>query len=64
MKYGEQTVGLSLATEIGGLVFTKKIIFLALLVGLVGCTDPDGATRALSRDGYTQIEITGYDFMG
>lgn len=45
-------------------MFTKKIIFLALLVGLVGCTDPDGATRALSRDGYTQIEITGYDFMG
>lgn len=40
----------------------KKLIALALIsiAFVVGCTDPDGATRVLQQNGYTQIEITGY----
>lgn len=42
----------------------KLIIGLLVLMAIVGCTDPDGAKRALERDGYTDIEITGFDFFG
>lgn len=39
-----------------------KILFLIIAVAaIVGCTDPEGATRILQQNGYTDIEITGYD---
>ena len=38
------------------------LIPLALV--LSGCTSPDNATKALEAYGYTDIQITGYDFFG
>lgn len=43
----------------------KKSIFAIALCGLIllgGCTQPDGATKHLLDAGYTNVEITGYNF--
>lgn len=32
------------------------------VLGLVGCTDADNAERILSANGFTQIEVTGYNW--
>ena len=39
--------------------------FLLLLVAFVlhGCTDPDKARSVLKAQGYSEIEITGYNFL-
>lgn len=42
-----------------------KTLFLILtLLFLTGCTDKEGATRALTYSGYTNISITGFSFTG
>lgn len=40
----------------------KIIILLAALAAVAGCTDPEGAKKALAGAGYSRIEITGYSF--
>jgi chloramphenicol 3-O-phosphotransferase len=40
----------------------RLIAMLAFL--LAGCTSSDEAIRALSAAGYTNIQITGYQFLG
>jgi hypothetical protein len=40
----------------------KMILILALF--LSACTDPQGAIITLSKQGYENITITGYDFFG
>ncbi len=42
----------------------NKLIVLATIFLLAGCTQPEKATRALEAAGYTQIDITGYNFFG
>ena len=42
----------------------KVILGLAIVVILAGCTKPESATRALEASGYTDIQITGYNFYG
>ena len=42
-----------------------QILGLSIVVLLfVGCTDKENAERILRNDGYTDIVITGYDFLG
>jgi len=41
---------------------TKLAAIAFLLLLLVGCTDENGARKALTDQGYTNIEFTGYDF--
>lgn len=36
-------------------------VLVAFLVTL-GCTDPEHATKILTVDGYTEVEMTGYNF--
>jgi hypothetical protein len=39
----------------------KKILILLLVAALMtGCTQPDKASSILKRDGYQNIELTGY----
>ncbi len=40
----------------------KKILFLIALLALTACTDNATATRILHREGYTNIQMTGYNF--
>lgn len=35
-----------------------------LCFSLVGCTQPDNSIAILEREGYQNIEITGYDWFG
>lgn len=42
----------------------RSIAALVLAVSLVGCTDADNATKILSSSGFTNIEITGYNWFG
>jgi len=39
----------------------KKLLVLALLCAFCACTNPDGARRILTQQGYTDITLTGYD---
>lgn len=40
----------------------KRLLVLATLaLGLAGCTDGDGAKKALEQAGYTNVEVGGYD---
>ncbi|QQG33809.1 hypothetical protein ZPAH1_orf00047 [Aeromonas phage ZPAH1] len=41
----------------------KVIASLLMVVVLSGCTDADGARNTLSKNGYTDIHITGYSFL-
>lgn len=40
----------------------KKLLLTLTLLVLTGCTNADKATSVLHKQGYTDIEITGYDF--
>lgn len=40
----------------------KILIALVAVIGLSGCTDPETATRVLEDSGYTDIQITGYNY--
>lgn len=40
----------------------KRILWFMLL--LSGCTDEDSARRILLEDGYTNIRIIGYEWLG
>lgn len=40
----------------------KTILFIAILLALTGCTDPDSSTRILKASGFKDIQITGYNF--
>jgi hypothetical protein len=42
----------------------KRIAIIASLVFLAACTDEQGATRVLMHEGYKDIRITGYRFLG
>lgn len=42
----------------------KKILFaLIALALLAGCTNNDGASKALANAGYTNVELTGYSWL-
>jgi hypothetical protein len=41
----------------------KKLLIAIVLMFLTACTNPEGATAVLKEQGYTNIEITGYDFL-
>ena len=43
-----------------------RLIRLAVLAAwfLLGCTNPDGAKRALTSSGFTHVELTGPDWFG
>jgi hypothetical protein len=48
---------------------TRLIVYavgltLALAVSTVSCSDPDTARRVLDENGYTDVEIGGYDAFG
>lgn len=40
----------------------KKIIIAILCIIIVSCTNADKAIEVLQKQGYTNIEITGYEF--
>lgn len=40
----------------------KFVVLLACLLTVGGCTSPDKTHLILEREGYTDIEITGYAF--
>lgn len=40
------------------------IAFVIAATTLSGCTQPDQAIQVLTRDGYTEIYIEGYDWFG
>jgi hypothetical protein len=42
----------------------KKLLLLALIVTLSGCTAARSSKRALEAAGYTNIEMKGYAFFG
>lgn len=44
------------------LVSIFSVVVISL--GVSGCTDASNAERILSSQGYTDIQITGYDFFG
>jgi hypothetical protein len=39
----------------------KNFILILGILALSGCTNPDNAKRVLEEQGYTQIEITGFE---
>lgn len=39
-----------------------RIILLLAVLALVGCTDGDQAKRVLGAQGFTKINLTGYNF--
>lgn len=40
----------------------KKIIIATLCILIASCTNPEKAVEVLQKQGYTNIEITGYEF--
>lgn len=40
----------------------KMLITILIILSLVGCTSKDDANKALQSEGFTNIEITGYNF--
>lgn len=41
----------------------KRFILIAAVAVLAACTDPSTATRVLEDQGYTNVQMTGYNFM-
>lgn len=41
----------------------KRLLIIAALAALAACTDPSTATRVLEDQGYTSVQMTGYNFM-
>jgi hypothetical protein len=39
-----------------------KFLLIAIAVLFCACTNPNGATKVLRQQGYTDIEMTGYKF--
>ncbi len=42
----------------------KHICTLLSVLIFVGCTDKDNAKKLLEKEGYSKIQITGYDWFG
>lgn len=42
----------------------KILIVLAAVIMISGCTDADNAHRILENNGYSNIQITGYNLFG
>lgn len=42
------------------LALLAALVVFAAVAAIRGCTDPEGATRTLSAQGYKDISITGY----
>lgn len=40
----------------------NKILLLITVLTLTGCTNADKATSVLQKQGYSEVEITGYSF--
>lgn len=40
----------------------RILISVAFVLFIVGCTDNENAQRILQQNGYTQIQMTGYNF--
>lgn len=43
-------------------MFWKKFVFVLSLYMLFGCTRPESTIELLKKEGYTDIEITGYSW--
>lgn len=43
-------------------VMKIKLLPVALLLALSGCSDPQGARKALEDNGYTNVRTNGYSF--
>jgi hypothetical protein len=39
----------------------KRLFLIAALTALAACTDPTTATRVLEDQGYTNVQMTGYN---
>jgi hypothetical protein len=42
----------------------SKTLLIFALLALAGCSNPEGATKALRGAGYTDIKLTGYRWIG
>ena len=42
----------------------KRLLSITTVLLLVGCTNPESATSTLKANGFTNINITGYNFTG
>ncbi|MGZ3681731.1 MAG: hypothetical protein ACXVDI_24485 [Ktedonobacterales bacterium] len=42
----------------------KRLTILTVLAALAACSDNDGARKALEGAGYSDIQVTGYEFTG
>lgn len=42
----------------------RLVILLTTCFALAGCTDVEGAKRALEAEGFEKVSITGYRFFG
>ena len=60
MSYISEIVGdYKQALHVVGIILIV-FIFAGIMLNFEGCTDFDGATRALEANGFTQIEMTGW----
>lgn len=41
----------------------KRLFLITAIAVLAACTDPTTATRVLLDQGYTNVQMTGYNFM-
>lgn len=41
----------------------KRLPFIVMLLALIGCTDETNTRRTLDSAGYTDIEVTGYEWL-
>lgn len=56
---------LLVATSLGDVMkraTAKTLILLTAAALLAACSDSEGAKRVLSESGYSQVQITGYEF--
>jgi hypothetical protein len=52
-----------------GVVYVAAVVLALAALGVLlgdcrGCTDPEQARRTLEAQGYTEIQLTGYDWLG
>lgn len=42
----------------------KKLLLVIMVSFIIGCTNSNSATELLEKEGYTDIEMTGYSWFG
>ena len=47
-----------------GVVMKNIILIIAIALIMTGCTNKDDAQRALKYEGFTNIQVTGFNFFG